>query len=204
MSRQPVTLPPCACGAELVYSGMGRRPRWCCVCRRERHHRGAAECRAVRQRSDPERHRMLARMAKRRQAKRRYAAERQYAVRCPWRMGRHYVCGGRLETIVLPGGTTASHCPKCARRQAGLCQHCNRPVKGRSQKSLYCPVHHYEEKLAARRRWGAEHLREIVVKARVKRRSNPEPSRVYAREYRRRRKLRVLHGVMAPRDRRVA
>jgi hypothetical protein len=197
-------LPPCACGAPVEYAGIGVYPKRCPVCRRAEHHRRSEASRLVRMQRDPTRHQLLQRLAYRRKSQRRYAAERQYAVRCPWRMGPHYVCMGRLETIVLPGGTTASHCPKCARREAGLCQHCNRPVRGRTRKSLYCPEHYYLEKLKARRLWGAEHMREIVAKARVKRRSNPEPSRVYARQGRLRRKRRVLHGAMAARDRRIA
>jgi hypothetical protein len=111
---------------------------------------------------------------------------------------------GRLETVVLPGGATVSRCSKCARREAGICQHCNKPVYGKSLRSLYCAEHRHEASLRDRRRYTAEHLQEISEKARAKRHANPELYRTYARAYRHRRKLRVLRGGLAPRDRRAA
>ena len=74
--------------------------------------------------------------AARRRAER-LAEARSGATTCPRRNGPGR-CGGLLETIVLAGGATGVRCPRCDRRERGLCVDCARPVQGQKGKALRC------------------------------------------------------------------
>jgi hypothetical protein len=61
---------------------------------------------------------------------------------CPRRFSQQEECGGRLETLVLPGGATTVVCPRCERLQAGLCLECPQPVYGQRGLARRCAAHH--------------------------------------------------------------
>ncbi|HET8772050.1 MAG TPA: hypothetical protein VFM71_13785 [Gemmatimonadaceae bacterium] len=65
------------------------------------------------------------------------AAANQHARTCTHREGPHGRCGGLLEDRVVNGRVVRS-CPRCARRKAGICRDCPRPVYGQVGKALRC------------------------------------------------------------------
>jgi len=108
-----------------------------------------------------ERARFQSRMHRRRESASRYAAERARRERCPFRLGKSYVCNARLEISVDRNGRTVSHCPQCARREAGICQDCPHPVFGQVRKALRCRECRRARKRAIKRAFYAEHAEEL-------------------------------------------
>lgn len=76
----------------------------------------------------------------REQAKRMAAACRA-RITCPRRFSQQEECGGRLETLVLPGGATTVICPRCDRLKAGVCLECPQPVYGQIGLARRCALH---------------------------------------------------------------
>lgn len=149
------------------------------------------------------RSRVAMRLQKRKQAARRYAALRQHAPRCPWRQGRN-VCGGLLEITVDRNGRTVTRCPRCVRRERGLCQGCPRPVESGHRLSLWCAECKYRRKLEIQRRYYHRHrpekLKHWRQQARDWRARHPEymeRNRQEVAERRRQKKLRILRSVVA-------
>lgn len=147
-----------------------------------------------------ERQRLHSRNHKRRRAARRYADERARSLRCPWRMGRA-VCGALLERDTDRNGRLVTRCPKCERREVGLCQFCPKPVYGMVRKSLYCAEHKRAMHCAHRRGYYARHRDEKLpawrARMRVFRATHPasvQKNRETVRARRRERKLRILRG----------
>lgn len=84
--------------------------------------------------------------ARRRQRWRKWAAKKRRraldAARrgrqtCPRRAGSGE-CGGILEHDALRDGTIVTRCPKCSRRERGICADCPRPVEGRVGSAMRC------------------------------------------------------------------
>lgn len=113
-------------------------------------------------------------------------------ITCPRRFSQQEECGGRLETLVLPGGATTTLCPRCERLKAGICLDCPQPVVGRVGVARRCAEHrrlaglrHSEEwrqrnlayvKRANRRRYH-EHREEQKAASRRWREAHPEKVR---------------------------
>jgi hypothetical protein len=72
---------------------------------------------------------------KRRAAK--LAAVNASATTCQRRQGRGR-CGARLEEVMAPLGRVRVVCPACARRLAGVCRDCPRPVDGARGRAIRC------------------------------------------------------------------
>jgi DNA-directed RNA polymerase subunit RPC12/RpoP len=142
--------------------------------------------------------RIRARLHWRVRAARRYAVERARAVRCPWRVGRN-VCGAILEIWVDRNGHTQSRCPRCERREAGLCQDCPRPVESNHRLALRCADCKHRVKLEARRRYYYKtrpQMREVWrERMRAFREAHPRYYRIRQRKYRMEKKRRILRGV---------
>ena len=66
-------------------------------------------------------------------------------------------CGARLEFRSDGLGRVVAHCPWCARRRAGLCRECPRPVAGTVGKALRCVEYTADAKRRAWRKSDAEH-----------------------------------------------
>lgn len=124
----------------------------------------------------------------RRRRDRELLAKRARACRCPYRSGT-YECHGLLTYTVDQMGKAHAHCPRCARREAGICQDCPLPVEGRVRSALRCRACKRRAGLEANRRYRLRHLEERrAVDAAHQRRyraANPEKGRARAREYRR-------------------
>lgn len=103
---------------------------------------------------------------KRRAAK--LAAKNASATTCQHRQGPHGVCGARLETITDGNGHTSLVCPLCARREAGICRECPRPVAGQVRKALRCAYH---TKAAKDADWRRHRVRDPEAHLRASRRS---------------------------------
>lgn len=92
------------------------------------------------------------------EGKRRYAREwarrkraraldeqRRASRTCPRRMGPG-VCGGELRWVRDPSRQWKWGCPRCERREAGICQDCDQPVEGRKRSALRCAKHKAERR----------------------------------------------------------
>lgn len=120
--------------------------------------------------------------ARHRQAQK-LAAARRGQQKCPYRQGRS-VCGGRLELLVLRDGFTELHCPRCARRLAGICQDCPSPVEGQVRKALRCAKHKRALAVAIGERYRRANRAEVNRKAREYQRRIAEQAREYKRLWR--------------------
>lgn len=109
-------------------------------------------------------------MSRRRESARRFAAERSRRARCPFRIG-SYLCNALLEISVDRQGRTVSHCPVCARREAGICQDCPFPVVGQVRKALRCQDCRRLHKRGLKRAFYAEHAEELRPAERDRRRA---------------------------------
>lgn len=113
-------------------------------------------------------------------------------ITCPRHFSQQEDCGGRLETIVLPGGATTIVCPRCERLYAGICLECPRPVYGRVGLARRCVAHHRLAVLRHSEEWRqrnlayvtranqrryADHREEQKAAARRWRLANPEKVR---------------------------
>ncbi len=109
--------------------------------------------------------RRRAREHKRRQQARRLAELNRTARTCQRRAGRS-VCGGVLRHETDGHGAVVTTCPRCVRRERGICQECPRPVYGAVRKALRCAVHHRQHRT---RICAAYHARHRAQHARVER-----------------------------------
>lgn len=115
-------------------------------------------------------------VTRRREAARRYAARRRAAAleranarsrTCQRRQGPG-VCGGLLEDRVdRARGTVVRECPRCARRLAGLCRDCPRPVEGTRGRAIRCASCKARAQQAAHERFVARHADRLREKARA-------------------------------------
>ena len=86
------------------------------------------------------------------------AQRRRERATCPRRFGPYEECGGRLETLVLPGGATTIVCPRCDRLKAGICLECPRPVYGQIGLARRCAEHHHLAGLRQHEEWRQRNL----------------------------------------------
>ena len=110
--------------------------------------------------------RTYAREYARKRRARAFAERLRGAVTCPRKEGKHGVCGGRLETIVGEFGRTVVSCPRCIRRERGICRDCTAPVVGAVGKALRCAQCKHAALLRARRKSLEEHREETNARAR--------------------------------------
>jgi predicted amidophosphoribosyltransferase len=89
-------------------------------------------------------------------------------MRCPLR-----TCTAVLEASVDWLGQVRWACDGCARRRAGVCAQCPRPVDGTTGKAKYCAEHRREMSLAGNRRWLHYNRDARNARARMKKRRNP-------------------------------
>lgn len=85
---------------------------------------------------------------------RRLVAANLHTKTCQRRAGRQ-VCGGTLRDLVDGLGRVVRSCERCARRKAGLCRDCPRPVEGRIGDALRCT----RCKTAHNKRYNTAHAR---------------------------------------------
>lgn len=129
-----------------------------------------------------------ARLYARRQRAAKLDAERRERDTCPRRMGPG-VCGGKLDWKRAGDRSWKRSCPRCERREAGICQDCDRPVEGTILKALRCAEHKHARMLEhgaafvkkhyakVRKKWRRYHKRVAQQKAAYKRlwrKANPE------------------------------
>lgn len=104
---------------------------------------------------DPDVRRAYWAEVKRRDAARKLAAAQAGSAVCVKRIGVAR-CGGVLEVRVDRIGRTRFHCPKCARRRAGLCLTCPNPIDGDVKRGASwcapCRRRHYTKRKGLRER----------------------------------------------------
>lgn len=83
-------------------------------------------------------------------------------ITCPRRFSQQEECGGRLETLVLPGGATTVVCPRCERLQAGICLECPQPVYGQLGLARRCAEHHRLAGLRQNQEWRQRNLASVL------------------------------------------
>ena len=188
----------CACGGALIYAGVGVYPSRCPDCARRRRNERNAGYRAQ---TPIERRRLWWRNSWRRKAARMAATRRTGQATCPHRIGPHYVCGGKLEVRVLPGGRTVTICPRCELRNAGRCVDCGRRRECQHRHQLRCNHCRHAAVLATRRRYYDTHVstkrRVWAARMRDYRATHPElreSARRYAQRHRIERKRQILRG----------
>lgn len=134
-------------------------------------------------------------------ARRRRAAkldiERRESETCSRRMGPG-TCGGVLRWVRNLARDWVRNCPRCERREAGLCQDCDAPVEGTRLKALRCATHKRERMnehgrafvkrhyIKVRAKWRRYHKRVAVKKAKYKRlwrKANRDKVRAQKRRY---------------------
>jgi hypothetical protein len=89
-----------------------------------------AEERAIKRKQDRDR--------KRRIAARKVAERNRCATHCQFRIGKHGLCGGRLEDVVDRLGRLHVVCRRCERRKAGVCLDCPRKTQGMAWRCTDC------------------------------------------------------------------
>lgn len=109
-------------------------------------------------------------------ARAREIAAMQSGVTCRVALGPYRLCLGRVVEEVDRLGRVRYTCTRCARRRAGICQECPRPVYGKRGWALYCRD--------CKRRAGAIHNAKWVA-------NNRERKNASVRAYRRRRRAAV-------------
>lgn len=111
------------------------------------------------------------------------AAARRGQQRCPYTLGR-LVCNARLELVVLRDGYTELHCPRCARREAGLCEECPSPVHGMPRKAIRCEAHLKAAQRASTDRYRALNKVTVNEKAKLYQRGIRERASAYKKLWR--------------------
>lgn len=91
------------------------------------------------------------RQRKRRENEQRIEAENRRARFCQRRHGAG-ICGGRLETVMVLGGSLSVRCERCERFKAGICACCPRPVVGAVRRARFCADCRVRSRRAAWRR----------------------------------------------------
>lgn len=104
---------------------------------------------------------------------------------CPFRFNQVEECGGRLETIVLPGGQTKVVCERCERLRAGICLECPRPVAGRIGMARRCAHHLHLAGLRHREAWRQRNLKYCQLANKARYRLHRDEQRAAARRWRR-------------------
>lgn len=102
--------------------------------------------------------------------------------RCTFRMGGGRTCDTILELYTDRIGRVREHCPRCARRKAGICQDCPRPVAGKVGMALRCEPHRKKALLRTHNRWyhrDIDHARaiyrDVAARKRVAQRGGRPP-----------------------------
>lgn len=91
---------------------------------------------------------------------RRLAARNAQATHCQRRQGQG-MCGARLETTVdRQRGVAVTRCPACARREAGVCRDCPRPVAGTRGIATRCEPCAKRARTEACARWSVRNAEE--------------------------------------------
>lgn len=118
------------------------------------------------------------------------------SIRCDFRRGAGTVCGTLLLAETDRIGRVRFTCPACARRKAGICADCPRPVAGQIGKALRCVRCQKAAESERTKRWRARDLegvraraREIQARLRTKKRGGPPMPR--EEQYRRLGELRA-------------
>ena len=84
---------------------------------------------------------------------------------CAFKLGAGTTCGGALTFRTDRLGRVVEHCPRCARRTAGICADCPRPVAGARGKALRCASCKKRALARNTKRWKErdyEHWREVA------------------------------------------
>lgn len=85
-------------------------------------------------------------------------------MKCTFKLGAGTRCGGSVSFSTDSLGRLVEHCPRCARRRAGLCADCPRPVDGAIGKALRCAICKKRALKRNHQRWYArdpEHARDV-------------------------------------------
>lgn len=112
-----------------------------------------------------------------------------------------------MEDVVLPGGFVKLSCPRCARREAGICRDCPGPVSGTVRKAWYCAkcrerrirlankLYRDRHRDVLRKRWAAQQRQYRAIDPTTSRRcarqwriNNRERRNAYVRAYRQRKR----------------
>lgn len=110
---------------------------------------------------------------KRRQRRRQLLEANRASTVCQYKLGGQHTCGAVLVDLINRLGQHIVFCEACARREAGICRDCPRPVHGAVGRALRCAVCRTRHAEEAHQRW----LRNNIEAVRAR-------SRTYARDIR--------------------